>query len=46
MCFPNVHREVFEEDNPNRPHVKSRVYYVTANLLEFTDDIILNDLEN
>ena len=45
MCFPNVHREVFEEDNPNN-HTKSRLYYMVADHLEFTDDIILNDLEN
>tara|TARA_Y100000310_G_C20575258_1_gene760086 strand:+ start:196 stop:1239 length:1044 start_codon:yes stop_codon:yes gene_type:complete len=46
MCFPNVHREVFEEDNPNNPTLKSRLYYMVADHLEFTDDIILNDLEN
>ena len=41
LYFPNVHREIFETDNPNVPSRKSRLYYITANLLEFSDDVII-----
>jgi hypothetical protein len=39
LHFPNIRRELWESNNPNRPDRKSSNWYLTANALIFADGV-------